>query len=173
MTLIELTVTLAVAGVLLGMGSAGLQDMVARRAVSGALDGLTSDFRYARSEAVKRVAPVTICRSLDQSSCAAGRGDWRGGWIVFVDGGARGSRDADDEVLRVQGAWHGVASIGGINLANTVRYASFEPTGRTQTPANQSFVFTPHKGPPQAIRLLCVSAQGRPGVRPPGTQPPC
>ncbi len=168
-TLIEMLVTVAVAAVLAALVVPGFQNLAARRYISAALDTLSSDYRYARSEALKRSTTVTICRSTDQASCA-GAGSWSDGWIVFIDGGAKGAVNTGDVILRVQGPPAGILSIGQATLSSTLGYAAFEATGRTQTPATQTYILTP-SGTKVTLgtRLMCISSQGRPSVRPAGT----
>ena len=45
---------------------------------------LVSHLEYARQEAVRREATVTICPSEDGRSCQVG-GDWQQGWLIFTD----------------------------------------------------------------------------------------
>jgi type IV fimbrial biogenesis protein FimT len=55
----------------------------------------------ARSEAVKRGRPVTVCRSTDGASCSGSGVNWETGWIVFTDANGDGVVDAGDGILRV------------------------------------------------------------------------
>lgn len=83
-TLIELMVTLAVAAVVLGIGIPSFNSTVLNNR-SLALGGeLASAINFARAEAVKRSARVSICPSSDGAVCL-GSGDWAKGWMVFTD----------------------------------------------------------------------------------------
>lgn len=168
-TLIESMVVVAILAILAALVVPRMQNFGARRAMSAALDTLAADYRFTRTEALKRSTTVTICRSTNQTSCA-GAGDWSVGWIVFVDAGTKGSVDTGDAILRVQGAVPGILSIGQSALTGTLGYSAFEATGRTQTSANQTYILTPI-GSQVTIgtRLMCISAQGRPSVRVEGT----
>jgi type IV fimbrial biogenesis protein FimT len=80
---------------------------------------------YARSTAIHLQERITLCRSSDGASCADG-GGYEQGWIVFVDAGTPGSRNAGEQVLRVQLAATGLA----INGNTPVRtYVSYMPNG--------------------------------------------
>lgn len=83
-TLIELMVTLAVMGVLLGIGVPSFQRIQQSTRVASSFHLLTTSLALARMAAVKNHAPVSICPSSDGRYC---RGDtvWDEGWIVFVD----------------------------------------------------------------------------------------
>lgn len=83
-TLIELMITLAVAAVVLGIGIPSFNSTVLNNR-SLALGGeLASAINFARAEAVKRSARVSICPSLDGVVCL-GASDWAKGWMVFTD----------------------------------------------------------------------------------------
>lgn len=83
-----------------------------------------------RSEAIKRNSRVTICKSSDGMACSVS-GNWNQGWIVFVDSGTIGTRDAADILLRVRGA----LSQGSILTGNyyVMNYISYLPNGQTRT----------------------------------------
>ena len=59
-TLIELMVALAVAGVLMGLAVPSFFESTARARLQGAINELAIDLQYARSEAVRERAPVTL-----------------------------------------------------------------------------------------------------------------
>lgn len=93
-TLIELMVTVVVAGVLLTLAVPSFRAMVAANRATALANEMVTALNLARSEAVKRGAPVTICRG---DGCDAT--DWADGWAVFVDTNANGALD-DGELLR-------------------------------------------------------------------------
>lgn len=93
-TLIELMVTIVVAGVLLTLAVPGFRAMVAANRATALANEMVTALNLARSEAIKRGAPVTICRG---DGCDAS--DWADGWAVFVDANANGALD-DGELLR-------------------------------------------------------------------------
>lgn len=98
-TLIELMLTLLVAGVVLGIAVPSMSKMIERGQTTSTFNRLIGDLAFARSEAVKRAQPVVICPSDNQSSCSGS--DWSKGWVLFVD--ANDDRDvtAGEDVLRV------------------------------------------------------------------------
>ena len=59
-TLIELMVALAVAGVLMGLAVPSFFESTARARLQGAINELAIDLQYARSEAVRERAPVSL-----------------------------------------------------------------------------------------------------------------
>lgn len=47
-------------------------------------NSLASQLEYARGEAMRREAPVTVCPSTDGRNCQP-NGDWSTGWVIFID----------------------------------------------------------------------------------------
>ena len=93
--LIELMVTIAVLGVLLGVGIPGVQGYIHNNRLISQINSLSTSLLHARSEAIKRNQRVVVCVSVDGEQCAAGGGGtlWSKGWIVFVD--RNGDSDID------------------------------------------------------------------------------
>lgn len=95
-TLLELMVTVAVAGVLMMVAIPAYQGMVQRNTMTSTINDLVGDIYYARSEAITRGTRVSICPSDGQPKCT---GNWLNGWIVYP-----GNTPSDGELLRVHGA---------------------------------------------------------------------
>jgi type IV fimbrial biogenesis protein FimT len=93
--IIELMVTIAVLGVLMGVGVPGIQGYIYNNRLTTQINSLTISLLHARSEAVKRNQPVLVCVSTDGAQCAAGGGGtlWSAGWVVFVDRNRDGDID--------------------------------------------------------------------------------
>jgi type IV fimbrial biogenesis protein FimT len=162
-TLIECAVVIAIAVLLLHVAAPGLGRTTAARALEAQAGEFMSTLRFARAQAVARGGVVTVCAT-DASAppaaprCrAAGPADWRDGWLVFADAGARGRIEAGDRLLRVQQA---LAHSGGI--AGTRGFVSFNAGGFSPDAASH-YLFEPEPGAdaPPAL-LVCVSKQGRP-----------
>ncbi len=85
-TLLELMVTLLVAGIVLGIGVPNFMEFQRNNAMIAAANEMISGLYLARTEAVKRQLPVTLCGSPDPLIAApvCGLGG-NGGFIVFVD----------------------------------------------------------------------------------------
>ncbi len=105
--LIELIVVMVIAVILASMAVPSFNSSVKNSKLTSTARGLLSEFEYARSEAVKRNLPVTICGSTDSLSCDTD--DWESGRLVFVDDGSgdlskRGNGAIDgEEILKVFG----------------------------------------------------------------------
>jgi type IV fimbrial biogenesis protein FimT len=84
-TLIEIMVTITVAGILLAIGVPAFQSFVQNDRDIGQANSLVGSLNYARSEAIKRGSPtgITVCPSALGQACDVGSTAWAGGWIVI------------------------------------------------------------------------------------------
>lgn len=83
-TLVELMITLAVAAIVMGIAIPSFTQMMRNNSSATLGAELAGVLQYARSEAIKRAARVSVCASDDGLSCLAA-GNWEKGWLVFVD----------------------------------------------------------------------------------------
>lgn len=122
-TLNELIISMAVAAILMTAAVPSLRSYVVNTKLSAGTNALIGSLNFARSEAIKRGVPVSICASSNGVFCTLT--PWGQGWMVFVDEGTPGLVDGDDEVL-VGGSGFGDSielSLGGPN------YIRFQPNG--------------------------------------------
>jgi type IV fimbrial biogenesis protein FimT len=129
LTLVELLVTIAVLGVLLGVGVPAFGSLTQDSRLTTATNRLVAALHLTRSEAVRRNGRVTLCNSADGLFCATG-GGWEQGWIVFVDTGGTGQRAEDDPLLAV-----GDATADGLVISGNTpvqRYVSYVGLGSTR-----------------------------------------
>jgi type IV fimbrial biogenesis protein FimT len=85
-TLIELMVSITVAGILFAIAIPAFNSFLQNDRDTGQANSLVESLSYARSEAVKRASPngITVCPSANQQACDAG--PWTEGWIVtYID----------------------------------------------------------------------------------------
>jgi type IV fimbrial biogenesis protein FimT len=85
-TLVELLVTLAVLGVLLGIGVPSFRASLERQRISAAIFMVAAQFATARNTAITRREIVSLCPSTTGAGCDEGL-DWSGGWLMY--GGRR------------------------------------------------------------------------------------
>lgn len=167
-TLIELLITLTVIAILAALAVPSFRTLFVNRSVAAAADAFVVDMRYARSEAIKRSARVSLCSSSDGISCAAVTNAWKDGWLVFVDADGDGVFEAGDEVVRVQQALPTIFSIQSSNPNTDLRRFVFQPAGWSRA-SSQTFIVTPTGSDGASFtRLICVSNQGRAALRPQG-----
>ncbi|MCG7952914.1 MAG: GspH/FimT family pseudopilin [Candidatus Thiodiazotropha endolucinida] len=125
LTLLELLVAVVIAAILFGVGIPSFFNLIANNRLTVATNELVTSMHYARSEAVTREIPVSVCASEDGQSCS-GSTDWGSGWIVFTDiNGTNGMLDADDELL-----YSNLTDSDSIRIAAEYKYVRYSPRAR-------------------------------------------
>lgn len=98
-SLVELLTVLAILAVVL-VSAPSMTQMVRNAQVQGILHSMTSSLALARTTAISRNHPVTLCPSDDGLRCS-GATDWSSGWIVYLDSGRQPQPQPPSEVLEV------------------------------------------------------------------------
>jgi type IV fimbrial biogenesis protein FimT len=132
-TLLELMVTLSVAGTVLALGVPSFIDLVRNNRAATNVNELLTAFAIARSESIKRSWNVSVCGSDDGLTCD---GAWTDGWIVFRDDAATDASPPEvGEVLRTWPAMPGDAAVA--TFANAaaadIEWVRFAPRGAVRT----------------------------------------
>ncbi|MDC0435319.1 GspH/FimT family pseudopilin [bacterium] len=137
-SLIEVLVAIAILGILAAIAVPSFQDFVSDSRQTGVYKDVSSAFRYARSEAIKRSNGVTVCARASDTSCSDD--DWNDGLLVFSDSVSDGAileLDGSDEVLRIISIDSSHASIDASALtaadASAVASTAIRFNGRGQT----------------------------------------
>ncbi|OYW37478.1 MAG: pilus assembly protein [Hydrogenophilales bacterium 12-61-10] len=158
-TLVELLLTLAVAGILLAIAIPSYGFLVDAGRLSAVTNDLVSALHLARSESIKRKQRVTVCKTGNAMAltpaCDPGA-SWHQGWLIFVDDGTRGVIDAGDRLLRIQGE---AAAI--ITANNFSSFISYLPNGVSQG-ANNLATGTLHLCVAGKQRDIIINNTGRP-----------
>jgi type IV fimbrial biogenesis protein FimT len=98
-TLVEMMVVILIVAILLTVGVPSYRYVTNSNRVSAEVNALLGDLQFARSEAVKEGATVTVCPLADPTasspSCAANSTEWDKGWLVT-------SATVTPNVLRIQ-----------------------------------------------------------------------
>ncbi|KQW36095.1 hypothetical protein ASC76_15320 [Rhizobacter sp. Root404] len=106
------------------------------------------DLKFARSEAMKRGQPVSICPSTDGTTCLSDN-SWQNGWIVFYDQNASATVDGTDVILRRRQGWSGgdtfaaaptltAVTFGRMGLASNLGAGPFNFVARASTSSTSS-----------------------------------
>jgi type IV fimbrial biogenesis protein FimT len=84
-TMVELIITMAIAGILLAMGVSSYKYVTKSNRAAGEINSLLGDMQFARYEAVKEGLPVTVCPAASNAAiaCDTGNTGWQEGWIVL------------------------------------------------------------------------------------------
>ena len=163
-TAVELMFTVAIAGVVMALAVPNFRDFIQNNRAAEEANALVGALSVARSEAVTRGIPVSVCSSTDGLICADSD-DWTTGWIVFTDAnGDPGTVDDDadpaiaDTVLRVMPALRT-----GSDLAADVNFVSYAASGFLATPG-ATFDLDIAECTGNHNRTITVNLQGRPAV---------
>ena len=156
-TLVELIVTLVIAGILMAWAAPNFSGFIKNNRLTSQANDMMADLAFARSEAVKRGANITFCRSGNGVDCLNGT-SWKEGWLV-VDGAG--------QVLRAHEALTGEnTTVATAAVADSIVY-------------NRSGLMTPAPVAVETIsicddrgegRLIEIAITGRPQIskNPPG-----
>lgn len=157
-TLWELMMTLMVAGTVLGLGVPSFMEFQRNNAMAAAANEWVGGIMLARTEAVKRQLPVTLCASPAPTAPApvCDTTGANGGFIVFVDDSdpdmaaasdGNASVDAGETILLQRAAPGGT-----INVFSDSGYVAYGPNGLPRQPAVQA--------DPPATRVLFCDDRG-------------
>jgi type IV fimbrial biogenesis protein FimT len=155
-SLMELMLTVLVAGIILSMGLPLLANTGARARQHSEVNALFHGVHLARKEAIRRREVVSICPSLDGLTCRPGR-DWSAGWILFqnTDRDTPPVRDTAEPLILSHSGNHGL-------IVSSNRHG-FNSRGIRRRATNGTIVVCDHADriPPRA---LVISYTGRPRI---------
>ncbi|WP_372778456.1 GspH/FimT family pseudopilin [Litorivivens sp.] len=140
-TLMEMLVTLAVVAIVASLAVPSFQNMIATQRVRSAANDLVASLNFARSEAVKRNATVTMTPAA---------GGWSDGWTVASGGNN----------LRVQDGFTGITLTG----TPSATAFSFGGDGR-RNGADVEVEITPPSGSGSSTQCVNLSATGKPSLK--------
>lgn len=150
-TMVELMITLVIAAILLAIGVPGFSAFIQNSRIDTQTQTLRTSLNFAREEAVKRAAPVSVCRSNNQTGCA---GNWEDGWLVFVDADRDGVVDAGDTLLRVVEPLSGGNTLAYGHAAN---YLGFDSQGFLHANLAGTFTLCDSRGAASAQGIEVVN----------------
>lgn len=147
-TLVELMVTVVVLVILVSVAVPSFDNIQLSSRLTSYSTDLVAGSQLARSEAIKRNAPVTLCASSNGTACAT-NGQWEAGWIVI----------SGTQVIQKQ-----PATAGGYQMRDSggLSALSFEATGVGGTAANITICRTSPLGTQE--RVVKISATGRSSI---------
>lgn len=152
-TLVELLVSLTVLAILVGLAAPSFQNTIENNRISSINDKLATSLQYARSEAISRGQPVTVCVSSDQATCT---GAWDDGWIVFIDEDGDRTVDGGDTLIRVNEA---IPINYDIALTSTTT-GSFQFDGQGFAPLNGTYYVCGPSDEDEDARGVLIRASG-------------
>jgi len=104
-TLIEMMITVAIAAILLTMAIPSFQTLIENNRLATNVNSFITMLQYAKTEALKRNATVSLCAGDPNNGCACGPGagcdaNWKNGYIVFSDPNVNCTVDQGDQILQ-------------------------------------------------------------------------
>jgi type IV fimbrial biogenesis protein FimT len=126
-TLLEALVVLAVLGVLVSLAAPTVTGLYAKHQLQAQAEGLLDSLVLARSEALRRQQPITLCPPSGQQ-CDSSAG-WQAGWLVFVDADHNARRDEGETLIEVRAPLPPTVIFGGTSTVKS--YFSYGPEGRS------------------------------------------
>jgi type IV fimbrial biogenesis protein FimT len=184
-TLLELMLTITVAGVILGFAIPSLRQFILNNRMTGTANDLLVAIHTARTESIKRHVQTVLCFTSNHEAAEPPcDGDGSQGWIVFVDDldpavaavtDNNVQVDTNEEVLLRHGPIDGTISLGSAPVGNAgyLAYSAAgfsRPIGAVGTDLD-SVVLCDDRGnvatygaANSTARGLSISATGRPAV---------
>jgi type IV fimbrial biogenesis protein FimT len=145
-SLVELIVVMTIVGVVIGIAVPSYKYVTNSNRVAAEINLLLGDMQYARSEAVKQGAPVSVCPGTatmpsggtSTGSCLTSGASWKGGWFVFSDVNGNGAFDSPgDQVLKIQPAFTSTDTF--VSSDSSVKVVTFNREGfTTSIPASDA-----------------------------------
>lgn len=157
--LVELIVTLTVAGVLMAVAAPALQTFVSSNRLTSQINDLIADINLTRNEAIKRNTTTGVCvTDVGGTSCAAS-GNWANGWLVYYvcqAGDPSGCTAGNNVVVKIH-----EALTGNNTLTAPGDQIVYSKSGIISSGAGQ-FTLTDPKA--NKTRIVCIAATGRPSL---------
>ena len=125
---VELMVTLAVAGILLGIGIPAFAALIANQQIATAVNDFAAAINLTRAEAIRRGGQVNLVP-------ADGR-NWKSGWRVFVDDNDNLRPDPDEQLVFSHDPLPERLTVESDFTDSSTKYLAYNGNGRTRTAHN-------------------------------------
>jgi type IV fimbrial biogenesis protein FimT len=126
-TLVELIITLTIAGILIALAAPAMQTFILDQRLTTQANDFIADLGLSRSEAIRRGSNVVICKqggSVSSPSCSTSAA-WGTGWVAFVDADSDSVLDSSESVLRVRQSLDGGNTLNAIpSSTNSIVFAN-------------------------------------------------
>ena len=158
-TLVEMIMTLVLIGILVAIALPSYRAVMQNMRVSSVSNDFMATLSYARSEALKRNQPVSICAATDSDFTRCGsNSNWANGWIVFVDSDSNGIIASSSDRLKT----HDALSNGSLILSS-LPYITYNHSGFLGSNAG-SFTISTAGCSGSSAQLITLSIIGRASV---------
>jgi len=158
-TLLELLSTMTIILIIFGFGIPALKATVTSNRLTTSINALAGALAYTRSEAIRRNQHVVVCKSHGGSECTR-EGDWRQGWLVYVDINQNRTLDDEEPILGSHSLTEKIHV--DYRAFGSRHYLVYRPSGTTHT--NGTFTFC-DPAYPETSRALIITKTGRARLR--------
>lgn len=100
-SLLELMVVLCISAFMAMISAPHLNQFIDSKHATAELDNLYHTLVLARSQAIVKLAPITVCALGKAKTCG---NDWTNGYMVFVDKQLRGTPKNDSDIVHLHAA---------------------------------------------------------------------
>ena len=125
-TLVELIITLTIAGILVALAGPAMQSFILDQRLTTQANDFIADLNLSRSEAIRQSSNVVICKqggSVSSPSCST-TAAWGAGWVVFVDANSNGALASNESVLRIRQSLDGGNTLNATSGTNSLVFAN-------------------------------------------------
>jgi type IV fimbrial biogenesis protein FimT len=157
--LVELIVTLTIAGILMAVAAPALQSFVSSNRLASQINDLIADINLSRNEAIKRNTTTGVCVTAVGGTSCETSGNWANGWLVYYvcqTGDLSGCTAGNNIVVKIH-----EALTGNNTLTAPGDQIVFSKSGIIASGAGQ-FTLTDPKA--NTKRIVCIAATGRPSL---------
>ena len=158
-TLTELLVVVAIVAILLSIGVPSYRFIGTSYRMSSEVNGLLGDLMFARSEAIKEGQFVTVCVTVNGTTCS-GNTSWNRGWLVFSN--PNNAPQPPGPILRIQPKFTGMTP-DSFDADNGVSAVTYNREGFATTAAgfpNATITLHDPTANPVWTRCLWITPQG-------------
>ena len=153
-TLVELMITVAVLAIILAIAAPNFTGLLNGNRLTAQANQIIADLQRARSEALRRNGSVTVCRSINGTTCAGAAGPWEQ-WLVVDAGGAVIQHQQADAPVQVTASIHS-AVFRGDGMARTAAGVPLDATFTACLPTDR---------PEENQRVVSIAMGGRTAVQ--------
>ena len=157
-TLAEMVVSLSILSIILSLAAPSFGNLLKSNRATALVNDLLTDLHIARSEAIKRNQPVTLCKSSNRQTCT---GNWGDGWIIFSDADRdrRIDEDQGDRLLATSDAVGNSLNVSW-NAFRSDNYIQFSSMGFIHS-NNGTFKVCPPDNDARQARAVIINRVGR------------
>jgi len=141
-TLLELIITIALVAIITALAAPNLRNAIQNNRLTAQSNDFTVAMQLARTEAIKRGRPVSICASdvAGGGATPACSDDWSLGWMVFLDAEASAGDTGVTVEERIR-MWRPVNEDVRVDVPDSVEFFRYLPRGNLDDASGATFPF--------------------------------